>query len=119
VSKSIFFCISLVVSILIVWFRTNVAYEYYSALKLSGFKPLDKYKKIKQATGISQNFSEFTASQSTGFFTKLISCPTCLGFWLSTIVSALFTRTLWKIPQIFVGSLLTYHSLLCAIKNSK
>lgn len=64
--------------ILIVWFETNALVEY---LKLWGFK---KYFKIEEfENSMISSYPSYLIITYPNFFTKLLNCPICVGFWLN------------------------------------
>ena len=100
------FCASLIVTILIIWFKTDAFVEY---LDLLGFKKLFYIKeyKVSQDTSFAVNYPNFLMCQKNCFLSRLVSCPTCITFWLS-----LFCCTqigFFNAPLLFVSSLVFYY----------
>lgn len=64
--------------VLLVWFETNAIVEY---LRLWGFK---KYFKIEEfGNSTLSSYPTYLIVTYPNFFTKLLNCPICVGFWLN------------------------------------
>jgi hypothetical protein len=92
--------ISLVVSILIITQDTNAIYEY-----LHPILPKFDYKEHKE----DFTYLEYLDTFHNNFFTRLLTCPYCLGLWLS--IGAGFFYYWITIPVIYVGSLIIYFTI--------
>lgn len=90
--------------ILFLWFETNAFYEYTKALF--------KYKTYEEKKSLYDNctLSEFTGIHYSNFWSKLVSCPYCLGFWVSFFCVCVFNN-LPFLPITYFGSLLTYFTI--------
>tara|TARA_R110000787_G_scaffold141418_3_gene254912 strand:+ start:265 stop:618 length:354 start_codon:yes stop_codon:yes gene_type:complete len=99
------FFICLVASVLFVWFQTEAFAEYAKLLGLGGVFAIEKYEKYLLIDRIS--YPAFLTVTRPNFFTKLIGCPACLGFWLS-LASGLQMRDVLSVPIVYVGGLLFY-----------
>lgn len=64
--------------ILIIWFETNALVEY---LKLWGFKKYFKIEGFESSALLS--YPTYLIINYPNFFTKLLNCPICVGFWLN------------------------------------
>ena len=76
---------------LYIWFDTNAFVEYLNIIDktLSKFtkeknEDLEKYYKQKELSP-SITYPEFIFTENENFFTKLFSCPICLGVWINII----------------------------------
>ena len=72
------------ISIVFLLYETEVIAEYARLFGLSKIFALDRYKcyKIKTPYG---NYLSFLVDSKNCFFTRLISCSYCLGFWLCAV----------------------------------
>ena len=72
------------VSIVFLLYDTEVIAEYARLFGLSKIFDLDHYKcyKIKTPYG---NYPSFLRETRDCFFTRLISCGYCLGFWICAV----------------------------------
>ena len=75
----------LVAYILFVWNHTNVFIEYYKILNIKVLRAANSYIEQNKA-GFIELYTEYLGKRDL-FFSKLFSCPTCLGFWLSLFSS--------------------------------
>jgi len=73
---------SAVVSLLYLAFQTEALPEYLKLLRLDKIARLNEYYCYKIANGGQGNYLDFLKQKKDCFFTRLISCPYCLGFWL-------------------------------------
>jgi hypothetical protein len=101
--------VCLVITIMIVWFKTNAFVEYCS---LFNFKKLlfgydsgsdnltfPQYLYIKSRTLFSSSIFRFLVA--------LITCPLCLGFWLSVIAATIYGSIL-LFPSFYIFVLIGY-----------
>ena len=88
--------------ILFLWFETNAFYEYT--------KPLFKYKTYEEKKSLYENcsLSEFIGIHYSNFWSKLVSCPYCLGFWASSLATLATTHSPAWIPVTYFSSLISY-----------
>jgi len=92
--------IAIVTFILTIWFKTDAFVEYL------WFLPCNRVYKIWQDKNPDLEFTEFLTMRYNNFFTRLISCQYCIGFWLSLGIS-LYTHPI-NAPIIYVASLVLY-----------
>jgi hypothetical protein len=88
---------SILAFFLIVWFDTDAFFEYIKVFRLHkygnwGTKTPDEiwgvpeYEElIKEDPDLS--YIEFLNIKHNNFFTRLFSCPLCLGFWVHIFIS--------------------------------
>ena len=81
----------LISTLLLIWFQTNVIFEYFRFLPFLK-KICDKYKKSLDA-GVGTSFINFISLNYNSFFIRLITCPYCITFWLCLPVCYIFS---WK-----------------------
>ncbi len=75
------FCVALIVTILIIWFKSDAFIEY---LELLGCRKLFYVNEFRaQDPLLSTNYPNFLLCQKNCFLSRLLSCPTCVSFWLS------------------------------------
>jgi hypothetical protein len=92
---------------LIVWFDTDAFFEYIKTLRLhkygNGIWQIPEYEDcIKNDPDLS--YVEFLNVKHNNFFTRLLSCPLCLGFWVHIFISIV----LGSFELFFVSLLLGY-----------
>ena len=100
------YLIFLFVFILVIWFNTEAFVEYIHALKLNWFK-INDYLNEKESD-FTLTYHSYLLKYHNNFFTKLITCPFCLNFWLILIGKFIFGYYLLEIPTIYVTSLIIY-----------
>ena len=77
-------------STMILWLETDVVYEYASLIFKNAFKDYENFVE----PNFHGNFIRFLAFTKNNFFTRLLACPYCLGFWLTLFISA-FTSLIY------------------------
>lgn len=109
--EKIFLCAFAISIIQYYIYTTNVVWEY-----LSLFEKVCSGKKLKmlfngilmiRAADGQTNYISYINSIYNNFFTRLISCPVCTGFWLS-IISSLFIGNVMYFGFIAYLSLCLY-----------
>ena len=100
------FCTSLIVTILIIWFKSNAFVEY---LDLLNFKKLFYIKEFKEQDPLMAiDYPNFLLTQKNCFLSKLLSCPTCVSFWLS--LSCCVEVGFFNLPLIYLSSLMLFRA---------
>ncbi len=101
--------LSINLTILIVWFHTNVFVDYANVFGLGNF-----FKNFNKATYYSlytqylkENKKIIAKNPCCLFYLKLITCPICLNFWLSILVAS-FLIELYYFPVLYIASLFAY-----------
>ena len=99
--------VCLVVAVLYVWLNTDAFLEYCGLLPatLQRLLFIDKYHEFNSTC----SYPEFLVDFKPSFITRLISCPDCLGFWMTVIFNLLHP---FNIPSYYIGSLLIYYILI-------
>jgi hypothetical protein len=86
-------------------YMTNVVWEYLNLLsKIIKIPKFFEGTMLISAAKLEPNYLMFINSVYNNFFTKLISCPICTGFWMSIIASLL-------LGNILLFGLIAYVSL--------
>ena len=102
-----FYSLSFVTFLLIVWFKTDAFVQY---CQLFGLKfLLLGYEENNNLTFPQYLYTKrlITPNKYLQFYFKLISCPICLGFWISLVFGALFCSLL-AVPAVYISSLFLY-----------
>lgn len=98
-------------AILFLWFNTHVFYEY---CKLLGFgKCFKKFEEQPPEVTFPQYLfikrNEISKNNRfVLFFLKLISCPLCLGFWISVCMCTHTALTVLYILPVYIVSVFFY-----------
>jgi hypothetical protein len=71
----------------ILLYKTDFLVEYGKIFRFISFEKDIEYKCFKIQNNGKANFLDFLQSKNNNFFTRLISCPFCLGFWMCLIVT--------------------------------
>lgn len=91
--------------LLILWFNTEAFVEYFKftgdLFKIKGYI-LDK------PNDFSMTYHNYLLSNYNNFFTRLITCPLCLNFWITFLFTFVFKYEFILIPIIYILSLLIY-----------
>jgi len=100
--------------LLVVWFKTHAFTEYFELFKLTNLFKIKEYLDYK-SNGSSMEYVDYLLVKHNSFMSRLVSCPYCLGFWLSIITCFLFgTISLANISCIYILSLMIYF-IVCKI----
>ena len=102
--------VAFIVTILIVWFKTDAFAEY---CKLLGFKNIllgydyqnDKHLSFPQYIYIKSK--QCTKCCICKFLISLITCPLCIALWLSLLGACIFS-TFVITPMVYIAVLITY-----------
>lgn len=97
-----------VICILIIWFQTEAIVEYG---KLLMPKLFSGYNNMTYSS-----YPEYLQAEHNNFFTRLISCPFCLGFWVALFMS-LFIGAIY-LPVLYCGGIGGYFSIVILAKRS-
>jgi|GEM_PF-2074120 len=88
-------------------YSTNVVWEYLTLLsKILNFNSAKKYFQgilLLEAAKNSPNYITYISSTYNNFFTRLISCPICSGFWLSLLSSVVLGNVLLFAPIAYLS----------------
>jgi len=88
-------------------YSTNVVWEYLTLLsKILKFNYTKKYFQgilLLEASKNSPNYIAYINSIYNNFFTRLISCPICSGFWLSLLSSIVLGNVLLFAPIAYLS----------------
>ena len=71
----------------ILLYKTDFLVEYGKIFRFISFEKDIEYKCFKIQNNGRVNFLDFLQYKTNNFFTRLISCPFCLGFWTCFIVA--------------------------------
>lgn len=106
--------ISWVAGSLFVLFKTTAVYEYFKVLPLP--ERITKFKEYEaeRARDFTLSYKMFWMTTHDSFFTRLVTCPYCLGAWLSLGFSVIFSCMEW-VPAVYLGSLSTYFGVSAII----
>ena len=105
--KEIIFQIFSSIFILTIWFNTEAFVEYATLLKLDKIFRIDKFKEYKNTINPDINYHTYLMLKHSTFFTRLISCPFCVNFWLVFLLSVIFNN-LFLIPVVYITSISVY-----------
>ena len=103
--------------ILLILFNTDAFVEYCRLIK-----PLRKLFKIHKFDEAYQNDFElnyvtYLRINHNNFFVRLITCPTCLNFWLSIVSAGItYDNFIQNFGMIMYSSLFLYYLLVKVIK---
>ena len=101
--------VCLCTAILIVWFETEAFVEYAKLFRLD--MPFDivgfENHTAQDFTNLV-SYPKYLVMEHDCFFTRMISCAFCLGFWLSLFSVLVFDLSFSIAPVTFVFSLMLY-----------
>jgi hypothetical protein len=79
--------------ILIAWFNTDMLVQYIKLFRLTRFTYVEEYEK-ELFENPDLTYLNFAYFKEPSFVNKLISCPYCLSFWLSSFCSYIATSNI-------------------------
>lgn len=94
---------------LIIWFNTEAFVEYAKLFRVANIFKIDKFEQAYK-NDFTLEYLPWLKSTYPNFFTKLISCPWCLGFWIS-ILSSFFFNTLNIVFVQYLISMILYFTI--------
>jgi len=98
---------SFIVSLLlIIWFQSD-AYAEYCRLFHLNFMSFYKNYYIKKLQDPSISYTKYLKLYHNNFLIRLITCPICLSFWISIILS-IYYQNIIIIPISTICGLLLY-----------
>ena len=77
---------SVIAMIMHIWFNTEAFIEYITLLNLEEYFMVGEYKDATKDDPLT-TYPEYLIANHSNFFTRLISCPICLGTQLSIWLS--------------------------------
>lgn len=95
---------SLIAMLLLIWFRTEAFIEYCKLFHITNISFYEDYE-LKKAEDARLTYLTYLRQYHNNFFTRMITCPICLSFWISVII-CVFNITL--IPISMMGGLLIF-----------
>ena len=98
--------ISVPAVVLLIWFRTE-AFQYYARLfRLTVFFKLNEFENDK-LNDFTLEYHSWIVQKYPGFFTKMMSCPWCIGFWISFVTCVIY-GTIYLFPTLYLASISIY-----------
>ena len=96
----------IVATILVLWFRTEAYVEYCRLFHLN-FISFYKDYDAQHKNDVSLNYFGYLRQYHDTFFVRLITCPVCVGTWLSLGLT-LLTLNGVTFPIAFIGGLILF-----------
>jgi len=93
-------------TVLLVWFHSEAFIEYAILFGGTKFFYIDDFKE-KQKKDPMLDWITYLQMNHDSFFTRLITCQMCLGFWL-TLGICFFMHNLILLPICYILSLVIY-----------
>lgn len=103
-------------TVLYVIFQTSAVYEYLKVLPLPEFIKKMKQYEAERKYDFGLSYKIYYITRHDSFFTRLITCPYCLGAWVSLGVCYLFSCLEW-FPVVYLGGLSTYYTATLLFKK--
>lgn len=103
---SILICSCIMAALLIVWFRTDAYVEYARVFRLNKISFYQDFD-AKKSEDARLTYFGYLRQYHNSFFTRLITCPICLGVWVATIIS-IYTGHWWLYPTCLMGGLILF-----------
>ena len=105
--------ISFIITILLLWFKTDVFIDYCKLFNV--FKQLTKNYILSNNISFPQylyvTYKNGVKSRFKLFLLKLATCPLCLSLWLSILAGILFS-CFFYFPLFYICSLFIYFNLI-------
>ena len=98
-----------------IWFNTDAFIEYFQHIKyLSDLFKIKEYFSFREKFN-NLNYHTFLLLNYNNFFIRLITCPSCLGVWLS-FISCLFYYNKFNFFSNFIYIMILYY-IVSILKN--
>jgi len=108
------FTISSFVAIpLILWFKTEVWYEYTKLFRIGFLSGAKKYEAAKMDDMTITYIQFLRKNHHKLFVIRLITCPLCMAIWFAFLTSILFGNIILLAPAA-AGGLIVY-GLICKL----
>lgn len=95
--------------ILEAWLDTNVLIEYAVLFNITNILYIDDFLELRK-NGFNESYLSFLQEYHNSFFVKLITCPTCLSFWLNIVnisIISFLLNDVFMLMYLFPMSFLT------------
>jgi hypothetical protein len=107
--------ISWTAGVLYILFQTTAVYEYLKIMPLpEKIKKMKEYQTERQYN-YSLSYRFFYTTNYNSFLIRLLTCPYCLGAWLSIGFSWVFSCIEW-FPVVYLSGLSTYYGATVLLK---
>jgi hypothetical protein len=93
--------------ILIAWFNTDMLVQYIKLFRLTRFTYVEEYEK-ELFENPDLTYLNFAYFKEPSFINKLISCPYCVSFWVSSFCSYIATSNILTGFPCYALSLVLY-----------
>ena len=108
--------VPIVVFVLTVWFHTDAFVEYGKLFGLGKLLKIDDFLSAQQNDLGLIHYYMYLNQRYSSFFTKLLICPFCLGFWIA--LCACLAWSYYNILLVYLLSMLVFYALGVLIKYS-
>jgi hypothetical protein len=110
------YSLSVILTILIVWFKTDAYVEYCKIFNLNFLLFNYNHPELTFPQYLYSQRNTLFKKPFTVFYIKLITCPFCLSFWLSLIAAFVISNPLAVFP-LYVCSLFLYLFLVKLLEH--
>ena len=102
--------------LIVLWFDTSFFVDYLKLFRLTKFTYIEEYEK-ELFENPDLSFLEFVFIKDPNFLNKMLVCPYCFGFWLSTFCCLLATRNILLVFACYPLTLFFYFIFKRCQKN--
>lgn len=111
-----FLGVSWMLMIKILWFNTDAVVHYAQLFGLfeshrTNYTVFLRDNPVSYFPDYLYTVSLKTQNRMLKFFYKLISCPFCIGIWLSMAISICCCNNLWYFPMFYITSIGLFYFL--------
>ena len=99
-----------------VWFETDAFIWWAKLFKLNKILMIDNWDNYRITINKDIKYLDFVFIQKKSFFSKLISCKSCLLFWVCLFFSVL-NGNIFELPKIYIFSYIIYSVFSYIIKK--
>ncbi len=103
-----------IAALLLLFHRTHVVTEYGSKLGLGKFLKVEQFK-AWELKNRDVGYPIFLEETHSTFFTRLLRCPWCFGWWLSLIATFFIRLFICSFEGNFMGVTLFYLAITFSI----
>ena len=109
----LFYIACVIVTNMLVWFKSDAIIEWGSLLGLSKFVKVNEFQEAKKAyLPLDLNYPTFLRNKYDNFITKMASCPLCLCIWQSNIFCFIISLFFWDLYFVIMTPVVCIMSLI-------
>ena len=102
--------------LMVLWFDTSFLVDYLKLFRLTKFTYIEEYEK-ELFENPELSFLDFAFIKEPTFLNKLLACPYCFGFWVSTFCCIISLKNILLVLACYPLTLFFYFIFKRCQKN--